>query len=126
MYLSYEEYAEMGGGVDAAAFDRMAAKAEKVVNRATHGRLMGEEPARDAVKSCVFELIEELRREEEARELAGGREISAMSNDGLSMSFTAQGDAGGDSARLNRILRDWLGDERSSGGVRLLYAGTDG
>ena len=126
MYLSYEEYAEMGGGVDAAAFDRMAAKAEKAVNRATHGRLMGEEPARDAVKGCVFELIEELRREEEAREQAGGREISSMSNDGLSMSFTAQGDAGGDSARLNRILRDWLGDERSRGGVRLLYAGTDG
>ena len=49
-----------------------------------------------------------------------------MSNDGLSMSFTAQGDAGGDSARLNRILRGWLGDEWSSGGVRLLYAGTDG
>ena len=125
MYLSYEEYAGMGGGVDAAAFNRLAAKAEKAVDRATHGRLKGEIPARDAVKSCVCELIEELRRAEEARELACGREIAAMSNDGLSLSFTAQGEAGGDSARLNRILRDWLGDELSSGGVSLLYAGTD-
>ena len=126
MYLSYEEYAEMGGGVDAAAFDRMAAKAEKAVNRATHGRLMVEEPARDAVKGCVFELIEELRREEEAREQAGGREISSMSNDGLSVSFAAQSEAGSSASRQMQILRDWLGDERSRGGVRLLYAGTDG
>ena len=83
--------------------------------------------AKEIFKDQKFklELIEELRREEEARELAGGREISAMSNDGLSMSFTAQGDAGGDSARQNRILRAWLGDELSSGGVNLLYAGTD-
>ena len=125
MYLSFEEYAGMGGGVDAAAFTRLAAKAEKAVDRATHGRLKGEESVRDAVKNCVCELIEALRREEEAREQAGGREISAMSNDGLSVSFAAQSEVGGDSARLNRILRDWLGDELSSGGVRLLYAGTD-
>ena len=125
MYLSYEEYAEMGGGVDAAAFNRLAAKAEKTVDRATHGRLEGEVPIRDAVKNCVCELIEELRLEENARELTGGRELSAMSNDGLSLSFAAQGDAGGDSARQNRILRAWLGDELSSGGVNLLYAGTD-
>ena len=125
MYLSYEEYAGMGGGVDAAAFYRLVAKAEKTVDRATHGRLKGEERVRDAVKNCVFELIEELLREEEARELTGGRELSAMSNDGLSLSFAAQGDAGGDSARQNRILRAWLGDELSSGGVNLLYAGTD-
>ena len=126
MYLTYEEYAGMGGGLDAAAFDRLAAKAEKAVDRATHGRLKGEVPVRNAVKNCVCELIEALRMEENARELGGGRELSAMSNDGLSLSFAAQGDAGGGASQRMQILRDWLGDECSSGGVNLLYAGTDG
>ena len=39
MSLTYEEYAGMGGVLDAAAFNRLAAKAEKTVDRATHGRL---------------------------------------------------------------------------------------
>ena len=49
-----------------------------------------------------------------------------MSNDGLSVSFAAQSEAGSSASRQMQILRDWLGDERSRGGVRLLYAGTDG
>ncbi|MGN0184769.1 MAG: hypothetical protein ACI4AL_06590 [Aristaeellaceae bacterium] len=126
MYLTYQEYAGKDGGVDAAAFARLAAKAEKLVDRATHGRLKGEEPVREAVKSCVFELIGELCREEAAREMDGGRELASMSNDGLSVSFAAQSAAGGASPRQMQILRQWLGDELSRDGVNLLYAGTDG
>ena len=110
MYLTYQEYAGMDGGVDAAAFARLDAKAEKLVDRATHGRLKGEEPVRDAVKSCVFELIGELCREETAREMDGGRELASMSNDGLSVSFATQSAAGGASSRQMQILRQWLGD----------------
>ena len=66
-----------------------------------------------------------LFRGEVKERIGNSAELSAMSNDGLSLSFAAQGDAGGDSARQNRILRAWLGDELSSGGVNLLYAGTD-
>lgn len=126
MYLSYQEYAGMDGGVDAAAFARLDAKAEKLVDRATHGRLKGEEPVRDAVKNCVFELIGEICREEAAREMDGGRELASMSNDGLSVSFASQSAAGGASPRQMQILRQWLGDELSCCGVYLLYAGTDG
>lgn len=125
MYLTYQEYAGMDGGVDAAAFARLDAKAEKLVDRATHGRLKGEEPVRDAVKNCVFELIGELCREEAAREMDGGRELASMSNDGLSVSFAAQSAAGGASSHQMQILRQWLGDELSRDGVNLLYAGTD-
>ena len=125
MYLSYEEYAGMDGGVDAAAFARLSLKAEKLVDRATHDRLKGERPVRDAVKRCVFELIEELCRQEEVQQLGAGREIAAMSNDGLSVSFTPQSATGGTAARQMEILRSWLGDEYSEGGVCLLYAGAD-
>lgn len=125
MYLTYQEYAGMDGGVDAAAFARLEEKARQLIDRATHGRLRSEEPMRSAVKRCAYELIEEIRMEEEARQMDAGREISAMSNDGLSVSFAAQSATGGPSARQMQILREWLGNELSRGGVYLLYAGTD-
>ena len=126
MYLTYEEYADMGGGVDAAAFARLEAKARQKIDSASHNRLKGELEVREAVKRCAFELIEEIRREEACREMASGREIAAMDNDGLSLRFVQQSASNGFAAHRAQILRDWLGAERSSDGVRLLYAGTDG
>ena len=125
MYLTYEEYAGMGGGVDAVAFLPLEEKARSQIDRATHGRLKGEEPVRDAAKRCAYELIEEIRMEEEARAADAGREISGMSSDGISVSFAAQSNAVGAAARREQILRDWLGDELSRSGVNLLYAGSD-
>ena len=124
MYLSYEEYAGMGGGATSATFDRLEKKAAKLIDRATRSRLSGETEVRSAVKHCAYELIEMLRAEETVQEIAAGREIVSMSNDGVSVGFASDGD-GNRTSRCAEILRCWLGGELTSDGVQLLYEGCD-
>lgn len=127
MYLSYEEYAQMGGRAEPDAFERLEARARHLIDRATHGRIKGEGEVREAVKNCAWELIEELCAQEELRDLGGGREISAMRNDGVQLSFFGESASGGAATvRQEAILRAWLDGEVSARGVRLLYAGVDG
>ncbi len=125
MYLTYEEYAGMGGGADAADFERLEAMARRMIDRATHNRLAGEVPVRDAVKRCAYALIENTRAEEALEEIAAGREIASMSNDGVSVTFSGESGAG-TRTRQERILRTWLDGELSARGVNLMYAGMDG
>lgn len=61
MYLTYNEYIEMGGTLENAAFNLSERKAEYLINGRAGGRT-GErirklEEVPQAVKDCVFELI---------------------------------------------------------------------
>lgn len=126
MYLSYEEYQGMGGGAEESAFLRMEAKAEAEINRLTLGRLKGETELSTNVRYCMFEMIEMLCAEQNLAAMAAGREISAVSNDGVSMSFSAgSSGARGLSARMAAIARSYLADETTACGIPLLYAGVD-
>ena len=64
MYLTYLEYNLMGGALDAAAFNVLNRKAEYVVRSQANGRTgkrideLSEVP--QAVKDCIFELINHL------------------------------------------------------------------
>lgn len=120
MYLSYDKYTDMGGEMSAALYPRLEMKARKMIDNAVHGRLDGETQVRDAVKFCVFDLINTL----DADESSGGcgREIAGMSNDGISVSYAAGGSL---HARCMNLIRAWLSDETDINGTPLLYAGVD-
>ena len=126
MYLTYDEYEDMGGGMDAALFPRFEAKARKRIDAMTFGRLQGENDVRECVKHCVFELVQAMH-EDEANVGFSGREISSMSNDGVSVTYVSgnsqTGMQNGSGARYASIVRTWLTGETDAHGNNILYAG---
>lgn len=128
MYLSYEEYAEMGGKIPAEAYPRYERKARQQIDRATHCRIRDENPVRENVKGCVYELIAAEQQREEASALSNGGALASASNDGVSVTFASSGtDATERSAqaRATAIICTWLDGECTGDGVNLLYAGVD-
>lgn len=124
MYLTYNEYKGMGGTQKTAQFTLHELKAEKLIDRFTHGRIRDETPTREAVKNCVYELIMIMEADELATGFSG-REIVSQSNDGVSVTYSAE--YGGSAlARYGAAIRIWLTGEISTNGVALLYAGVDG
>lgn len=127
MYLEYSDYAQMGGELEPDVYERLVAKAERLIDRATHGRLQRMAEVSKPVKYCIMELIGALQADESLGGVAAGREISSMSNDGVSVSFASSGASAAmaASARHMAIIREWLDGEVTEDGVQLLYAGCD-
>lgn len=127
MYLKLDDYYALGGELEPDVFERMGAKAERLIDRATHGRLKAQDDVPMSVKYCIMELIGALQADESMGNMVAGREISSMSNDGVSMSFASSGASGAmaASARHMAIIRGWLDGEVTEDGVQLLYAGCD-
>ena len=121
MFLTYEEYKNMGGFVDEAAFPRMEHKARALINMLTYGRITDETPVRDAVRFAAFDLIHAMHSTETAVGGAG-LGVSSMSNDGVSITYAGAVNAG---SRYNSIVRSWLAAETAPCGTPLLYAGVD-
>ena len=121
MYLTYDEYMQMGGNIDAALFPRFEAKARKRIDALTFGRLIDESPVRESVRMCMFELIQAMY-EDEALAGASGRDVSAASNDGVSVTYDASRSA---PARYGAIVRGWLLGETDAHGCNLMYAGVN-
>lgn len=126
MYLTHEEWTRMGGEViDALQYSRMEFKARKMIDRLTYGRVVNEEPVREAVKYCAFDLIRAMAADE-ATAGSSGREIASMSNDGVSVTYASGSNASGSiSTRYAQIARGWLQGETTACGLPLLYAGVD-
>lgn len=120
MYLTYEEYMGMGGGAQQSAFPRLEAKARAHFDRLTFERLKHAEVVSDAVKFCMFDLINAVEADEANGAAVSGREIAAMSNDGVSVSFTTSGKA---ASRYTAIVRTWMAMETDDFGVPLMYPG---
>lgn len=129
-YLDQAEYLEMGGTIpedDELRYQRLESRASHAIDRATHGRIKGEKPVRNAVKFCVYEMIERYASDEAMTGMSG-REIASMSNDGVSVSYVSGASASGGSASALRdidSIRAWLMDEVDGNGTPLLYAGVD-
>lgn len=126
-YLTYDEYEGMGGQLPAAAFSVLEFRARKAVDMLTHGRVADEQPVREAVKLAVYALVGEMDADEKRAAAYDGREVQSMSNDGVSVTFSAAA-AGGDAARAqnaryNNVLKAFLFGEVTEDGVPLIYAG---
>jgi len=119
-YLTHNEYTELGGTLAASAFTRQEYKARQFIDQLTHGRVVGDEPVRDAVKMAMVEVIDA----QAADDARGGREIASEGNDGVSVSYAVTG-PGGAYARRVQIVCDYLTNEATEAGIPLLYAGVD-
>ena len=106
---------------------QLEARAHRLVDTLTHGRLADEDPLRNNVRYCLVQLIDAMAADA-ALDGGSGREVASMSNDGVSVTFAAGASpaiGGSASLRNARIVRDWLDGELSAKGVMLLYAGVD-
>lgn len=128
MYLSLDEFEELGGatGIEDEIFARLEAKARAQLDRLTFGRLKHETDVRENVKYCMVDLVNAIHADESAGAIATGREIASMSNDGVSISFSAGSASGGSrgiSARYAGIVRSWMLNETDAHGLPLMYPG---
>lgn len=122
MYLKYDEFEDMGGVANEDFYDRLEMKARRQIDRATFGRLTSLEAAAipQSVKYCMYDLITAIGADETTGGIASGRSVTAMSNDGVSLSF---GGGKSDAARYRGIIHAWLAGEVDACGTPLLYAG---
>lgn len=125
MYLTYDQYEELGGQTPEEQYPIYAARADAIITRMTHGRIRNETPVRPCVQYAAFALVEAMYGD--AQQGADGREIASVSNDGVSITYASGGLAGA-SAQAQRyasIVRASLEWETDANGTFLLYAGVD-
>lgn len=140
MYLSYEDYQEMGGTLDETTFNSFEYEAETVVNWYTFNRLKGEETYPEELARCMYRLIELAKLEADAMMLGkqagassdgGSQYIESQSNDGVSISYNniSASDlfktllaSGADSPMAKTVFR-YLQGVRNSKGYKLTYRG---
>lgn len=120
MYLTYEEYMQMGGSLDYAAFSAAERRAEYLINAQSGGqtgkRIAALQEIPQALKDCVFDVIL-------FRESNSGKQISgeSQSQGGTSESYSY---ATKTKDEIQEELDDLISDILSGGGFGwLLYRG---
>ena len=120
MYLKYDEFEDMGGIVNEDSYERLEMKARMQIDRVTFGRLANMASIPNSVKYCMYDLIMAIAADESTGGIASGRSVTAMSNDGVSLSF---GGGKSDAARYRGIIHSWLAGEVDTCGTPLIYTG---
>ena len=139
MYLTYEEYQNMGGTLDETAFNDVEFEAESIINYYTFNRLKNEEEQPNEVKMLMMYLIRNIltaRNSMESSTSAGevsDKTIASQSNDGVSVSYggylgnTSPQDLETVAKKLDTdiltTIKQYLSNERNQKGEVLLYRG---
>lgn len=135
MYLTYEEYTEMGGTLEQATFSDCEMEAETVVDWYTFNRLKNETEFSEDVKKCMYMLIKYINLQSQlagvgvigSNETYGGTAgIASQSNDGVSVSYnilSAQELMTNASMKLKSIINSTLSTVTNSLGQKVLYRG---
>lgn len=132
MYLTYEEYLNMGGTLDEAAFDNYLIDAEMLIDWYTFNRLENETVIPEKVKKCVYKLISLADMKSKAFVLGrevngeGNASVASQSNDGVSISYnTISASQALDliKSESENIIKQYLNGVVNSLGRKLLYRG---
>lgn len=132
MYLTYEEYLNMGGTLDETAFDNYLIDAEMLIDWYTFNRLENETVIPEKVKKCVYKLISLADMKSKAFVLGrevngdGNASVASQSNDGVSISYnTISASQALDLIKSDaeNIIKQYLNGVVNSLGRKLLYRG---
>ena len=135
MYLTYEEYIQMGGeALEDTAYENLEFEARTQIDWWTFGRLKNEEEQPETVKRCMYKLIELLDKQQkvlmvDAVDEDGNIKAGLMahqSNDGVSSTYNVI--TGNMAVRvlksqLDNTIKMYLQDVRDSLGRKVLYRG---
>ena len=121
IYLTYEEYSNMGGICDLTAFNRNIDRACGVIDNATHNRIeyMAEVPQR--AKARCRDLVEYLARYSTSDMVVSSRSQSAGGvSESESYATKTADDVYGD---IQNMIYDYLLNVTDDNGTPLLYRG---
>ena len=121
IYLTYEEYSEIGGILDLTAFNRNIDRACGVIDNATHNRIECMEEVPQRAKALCRDLVEYLARNNTNEIAVTSRSQSAGGvSESESYATKTADDVYGD---IQNMLYDYLGNEKTDNGIPLLYRG---
>lgn len=133
MYLTYDEYTTMGGTLEETAYAEFEFEARAIIDWYTFCRLQKEVEYPEAVKRCMYKLINLVRNRQQAmmvgsQSLDGSMQagIASESNDGVSTSYntlSAKDAADSIQKELETTIRMYLQGVKNSLGHKLLYRG---
>lgn len=88
MYLTYEEYQNIGGTLESASFEDLEFEAEMLINKYTYNRFKNDLKIPEEVKKCLMKIISMLAIKQKSLTV-GNQEsgIASQSNDGVSISY---------------------------------------
>ena len=132
MYLSYQEYQEMGGTLDEATFNDVSFEAQARIDWYTFCRLHSEIEIPEQVKKCMYYLIRLINDQRNATGIgteegtANAGTVASQSNDGVSISYNVL--SASEAARLidtklSQAVKMYLQGVKNSLGQNLLYRG---
>ena len=134
MYLTYEEYQNMGGTLDSTTFNDCEMEAETIVDWYTFNRLKNDTTYPEELKKCMYLLIKYINMQSQLSgipmggsndRLVGGS-ITSQSNDGVSVSYnvlSAQELKADTDSKIKQIIQSTLQTATNELGKKLLYRG---
>ena len=121
IYLTYEEYSNIGGICDLTAFNRNIDRACGVIDNATHNRIDGMAEVPQRAMALCRDLVEYLARNGTTENAVTSRSQSAGGvSESESYATKTADDVYGD---VQNMLYDYLGNEKDDKGTPLLYKG---
>lgn len=135
MYLTFSEYAAYGGTItDEATFNDLEFEASTVVDWYTFSRLKNETAYPDALKRCMYKIIQFIQVQMAASGIVPSDSsnsgavvgVTSYSNDGVSVSYnvlSAHDAVENSESQIAQIIRQYLANVTNSLGHKLLYRG---
>ena len=134
MYLTYDEYIAMGGEtLEETAFDNLEFEARATIDWWTFNRLQNEVEYPEAVKRCMFALINLIKNKQDSMvtdaQAADGTKqagITHQSNDGVSISYNVMSASrlfDNAKSEIKTTIQQCLNGVVNSLGHKLLYRG---
>lgn len=141
MYLTYAEYQTYGGTLDETTFEDFEFEAQSIINWYTFDRLKNDTEYPEAVKRCMYKLINMAKLKADAMQLGmnvmtstengASPAIQSQSNDGVSISYNVLSaselfdalsvkEAG---SEIDTLIQKYLQGVRNSLGQKVLYRG---
>lgn len=121
IYLTYEEYLNIGGICDLTAFNRNIDRASGVIDNATHNRIDGMAEVPQRAKVLCRDLVEYLARNDTTEIAVTSRSQSAGGvSESESYATKTSGDIYGD---IQNMVYDYLLNVTDDNGTPLLYRG---
>ena len=121
IYLTYEQYKEIGGALDLTAFNRFESRACGIIDNATHNRIEGMTEVPQRVKALCRDLVEYLARNDTTEVAVTSRSQSAGGvSESESYATKTADDVYGD---IQNMIYDYLLNITDDNGTPLLYRG---
>lgn len=135
MYLTYEEYKNMGGTLVETTFDSLCFEAQSYVDWCTFNRLQKEsaENYPEELKRVMFELIRHIQTKRSLMNpgdvtlsSTGTTAVAKMENDGVAVTYntvSANDFLSRDRKEIQTLIQTYLRSTTNSLGQKLLYRG---